>query len=317
MRRHVKTIASRPPSGYETSGVYGPESLRSYFDGIPFNAIGRAGLLTAGRDADVIHAHGINAGLAAVLPGGPPVVTSLHIVVGSSGRTAGSASASSLARMIANRADVRIAVSRGAAVGAKDARIIPPAFEPLAAPVRTRDEVRAEFGIAPDDVVVVCVSRPDRSKQLDRFVRAIDAAECVGLIAGDGPDVAHLTSIATSGRTPVLGQRDDVADLLAASDVFALPSASESYGIAVAEAIAAGLPVVATHTGAIDELVGPAGIVVDPSDETAFIDAVVSVVRDGDLRQRFAVATSGVVRPDRDALLAAVGEVYDEMLGDR
>ena len=317
MRRHVKTIASRPPCGWETSGVFGPDGLRSYFDGVPFATVGRTGLLRAGRDADVIHAHGVNAGLAALTPGGPPVVLSLHVVVGASGRTARSPLASFLAKAIATRADAVIAVSRGAAAAAPRARVIPPAFEPLPGVTQPRSEMRWSVGAESGDVVAISVARLEAEKRLDLFVRAVETASCVGWIVGDGPERERLEALATDGRTRLLGHRDDVADLLAAADVFALPSTSESYGIAVAEAIGAGLPVIATRTGAIDELVGDAGIVVEPGDDGAFIDAFTKVAADATLRRQLADATRRVVRPDRDALIAAVGEVYDELAGGR
>jgi glycosyltransferase involved in cell wall biosynthesis len=73
----------------------------------------------------------------------------------------------------------------------------------------------------------------------------------------------------------------------AASDLFVLATRQETYGMAVAEAIAHGLPVVSTDTGAIAEIVGSsAGLVVPPGDGEAFAAALAAVMRDRDLRHR-------------------------------
>lgn len=84
-----------------------------------------------------------------------------------------------------------------------------------------------------------------------------------------------------------------------AADVFVLPTRQETYGMAVAEALARGLPVVATDTGAIRDLVDPdAGRVVPPGDSVAFGAALRSVLTSRDLRQRLAAGA----RARRDTL---------------
>ena len=73
------------------------------------------------------------------------------------------------------------------------------------------------------------------------------------------------------------------------ADVFVLPTLRETYGMAVAEALARGLPVVSTMTGAIPSLVGSdAGLLVPPGDEPAFTDAIAQVLVNPDLRRRLA-----------------------------
>ena len=73
------------------------------------------------------------------------------------------------------------------------------------------------------------------------------------------------------------------------ADLFVLPTLHETYGMAVAEALARGVPVVGTRTGAIPELVGDdAGILVPPGDEKAFTDALRAVITDPGLRTRLA-----------------------------
>jgi glycosyltransferase involved in cell wall biosynthesis len=80
----------------------------------------------------------------------------------------------------------------------------------------------------------------------------------------------------------------DLAACYEASDVFALATHGETFGMAVAEAIAHGLPVVSTTTGAIPELVGDGGVLVEPGDADAFAAALRQVLRDAALRRRLA-----------------------------
>jgi glycosyltransferase involved in cell wall biosynthesis len=81
----------------------------------------------------------------------------------------------------------------------------------------------------------------------------------------------------------------DLDALYDRADLFVLPTLHETYGMAVAEALARGVPVVSTRTGAIPDLVGDdAGILVPPGDEKAFTDALRAVITDPDLRTRLA-----------------------------
>lgn len=316
IRRHVRTVAARPPCGWQTASIIGPPDLAGYFSGLPFAPISRPGLLRPPTDVDLIHVHGVTAGICALAPARPPVVLTVHTVLGGSGLTRRSPAAF-LARAVARRAEAIIAVSAEAAEGYPRARIIAPAFDELPAPRRSRDDVRGELGASRDDVVAIVVSRLEDTKRLDVFIAAVEAAGCVGWLVGDGPQREHLQALARGSRTTLLGQRDDVAELLAAADLFALPSQSESYGIAIAEAIAAGLPVVGTSTGAVDELVANAGVLVPVDDADGFLAAVVSLAQDDELRAQRARAARAVVGPDAASLISQLGAVYDEVTRER
>ncbi len=87
----------------------------------------------------------------------------------------------------------------------------------------------------------------------------------------------------------------EVDDYYDRSDVFVLPTLHEGYGMAVAEALAHGLPVVSTPTGAIGDLVGArAGILVAPGDVVALADTLRRVISDGTLRGRLAEGARAV-----------------------
>jgi glycosyltransferase involved in cell wall biosynthesis len=92
--------------------------------------------------------------------------------------------------------------------------------------------------------------------------------------------------------------RDDVLEsYFDRADVFVLAAKQETYGMAVAEALARGIPVVSTRTGAIAELVNhEAGLVVPVDDGPALASAVARVIRDDDLRRRLAEGARRVRR---------------------
>jgi glycosyltransferase involved in cell wall biosynthesis len=93
------------------------------------------------------------------------------------------------------------------------------------------------------------------------------------------------------GRVAIVGELDRaaLADCYDRADLFVLATLQETYGMAVAEALACGLPVVSTTTGAIPDLVGEeAGLLVAPGDTKALTDALARVIDDADLRARLA-----------------------------
>jgi glycosyltransferase involved in cell wall biosynthesis len=112
------------------------------------------------------------------------------------------------------------------------------------------------------------------------------------VIVGDGPDRERVEDeLARSSlrrRVRLLGERDDVPGLLSDADVFVLASRSEGLPLSVIEAMAAGLPVVASDVGGVGELVreGETGLLVPPGDPAALGDALRLLLADRGLRRR-------------------------------
>ncbi|HEX2825786.1 MAG TPA: glycosyltransferase family 4 protein [Burkholderiales bacterium] len=145
---------------------------------------------------------------------------------------------------------------------------------------------------------------------------------CIGSLERDPAEASAVrAAIATSGlqdRVALLGERPH-ADLAAAyrdADVFVLPSYHEGYGMAYAEALAHGLPIVATTAGSIPEVVpASAALLVPPGDALALSGAVRSVLADAGLRERLAAgaARAAAALPDWPAAVRRWAEECDRL----
>ena len=143
------------------------------------------------------------------------------------------------------------------------------------------------------------VGRLAAAKGLTILLQAVSALDGITLeIAGDGPDRRMLEESAhelnISDRTKFLGYQspEQVRDLLKRTDVFVLSSFAEGLPVVLMEAMAAGVPVVATHIAGIPELVedGHNGLLVPPGSAGATAEAIRRLLDDANLRNRFAIA---------------------------
>ena len=128
------------------------------------------------------------------------------------------------------------------------------------------------------------------------FARALERIDARLMLVGDGPDLSRALALARSlgvaEQVTTVGVVDDVAPFLHAADLLLLPSASESFGLVALEAMASGVPVVASHTGGLPEVVsdGEAGYLLPPGDVEAMAARVGQLLTDEGLHARFAAA---------------------------
>jgi len=159
-----------------------------------------------------------------------------------------------------------------------------------------RARIRAELRVAADRVVIIAVSRLIWHKgypELAAAMRAVPQAELwvVGerLASDRGADmVAVLRAAGLGPRLRLLGYREDIAALLAAADIFTLPSRFEGLPMSVIEAMLAQLPVVATNVrGPAEQVIdGVTGLQVPAGDARALGAALGRLAGDADLRAR-------------------------------
>jgi glycosyltransferase involved in cell wall biosynthesis len=204
-----------------------------------------------------------------------------------------------LERVAARRAEVTLGASedlaaRARAAGGRDVRFAPVTAPPLAPATRDRSAVRADLGVG-DRPLVLVVARLAAQKRLDLLVRATrgwldDPTGPMVVVAGDGRLRDEVRAAAAAHRSSVvlLGHRNDVADLLQAADLLALPSDWEARPLVVQEALRAGVPVVATDVGGVAGLVGEAGLLVPAGDVEALRSAMQRLLGDPAERQRLA-----------------------------
>jgi glycosyltransferase involved in cell wall biosynthesis len=188
----------------------------------------------------------------------------------------------------------RLLIHRGS-VGISNGRD-PARFHPDAA---ARARIRADLGVPDDRVVVVVVSRLVRHKghpELLAAMRDVDAELWVvghRLETDHGEDMEPYFAAAGLGdRLRRLGYREDVAAILAAADIFALPSHFEGLPMSVIEAMLTGLPVVATDVrGPREQVVdGRTGLLVPPRDVPALAAALRRLADNSVLRVRLGLA---------------------------
>lgn len=114
------------------------------------------------------------------------------------------------------------------------------------------------------------------------------------LLVGDGPDAAlahdRLRMAGLLGEAEFLGEQLDIVTLLSVSDLFLLPSAQESFGLAALEAMACGVPVVASAVGGVPEVIqhGRTGFLHAPDDLDGMAASGIRVLQDADLHARIA-----------------------------
>jgi glycosyltransferase involved in cell wall biosynthesis len=247
-----------------------------------------------------------------------------------------------VARFVARRASRVIAISdavaqdtatRGlAAPGCVD--VIPYGIDP--APFRNgapsgRADLRQAWGFAPEDFVVGVIARLAPQKGLDVLMNALAAASSGSArnlrlaVAGEGPLgpalAAQARALGLAGAVAWLGKRPpaEVPSLFAAFDLFVLPSRYEGLGLVLLEALAAGVPIVASRVGPIPDIVrdGVTGTLVPPDDPAALAHAIATAAAGHAVRDLLAARTDLETRFSIEAMLEATGRCYDAALAAR
>jgi glycosyltransferase involved in cell wall biosynthesis len=187
--------------------------------------------------------------------------------------------------------------------------VIPNGVDPLDPP--------AEVGrlAGADEFAVLCLARMQPEKRVDAFVRAVAAARrrdprIRGFVAGDGDQRAHLERLAAGSGVELLGERSDVAALIAGADAFALTSEAEALPMSILEAMALGRPVIAPDLGGIADAVvpGQTGVLVAPGDTAAIERALLELAADRERARRLGEA--GRARQRERFTAAAMVDAY-------
>ena len=193
----------------------------------------------------------------------------------------------------------------------------------------SRARVRAELGLDTTFTFLIA-GRLHPEKGYEHLFEAVrilkdrSARPFTVLIAGRGPFLeayqGACASLGIASHVRFLGFRDDLPDLMVASDVFVLPSVAESFGLVLAEALYLGLPVLATRVGGIPEIVdeGVDGCLVEPAQASDLSAAMMSFL-DGKI-QLLGLGEAAVkkvrLRFDFEKMLRAYESIYSGLLGE-
>lgn len=191
-----------------------------------------------------------------------------------------------------------------------------------------RERWRKEQGFSPDAILFAATGRLAEQKNPRMLVRAFAAIEDSRahlLLIGDGPlresVERDVRARGLAARVHVLGYREDVRDCLGAADVFVLSSKWEGHPLGVMEAMASGLPVIATTVGGVPELVEPGrqGILVPPGDEVALTQGMRLLLDRSDLRAGFghACRERALREFNLENMVRAYDDLYTELLAKR
>jgi glycosyltransferase involved in cell wall biosynthesis len=278
-------------------------------EGVRPDVVLRLAALLRREHVQVLHCHNCKAmlygGLAAASLPGVRVVMTKH---GFTHWTTGPVAA--LGRLLMRRADAVTAVTSdiehalsSGGWGRRERLLTVPngvdtdEFQPSVNP----HKLRSDLGFGPEDRLIGMVQRLSPEKDplnlLQAFHRVADALpEARLLVVGEGPLQPEMERRATAGgmrdRVSFLGVRPDVPRVLGALDVFCLPSRTEGTSLSLLEAMACGLPVVATAVGGTPKVLAgeQAGLLVPPEDPEALAAALLRVLADPAAARRMSEA---------------------------
>lgn len=228
------------------------------------------------------------------------------------------------ALVVVSRTDLEIGVA--ARIGRPEQYHLIRSGIPLKSPAKLdRTAIRSEFGWGDGDVIVVSVGRLEPQKDPVGLVDAFASAHArdprlrLALVGDGGLRESASNNARCRGildRVDLLGLRYDVADLLAAADVFALASRWEGLPRAVLEATRAGIPVVTTDVGGVREIIedGVSGRVVPVGDPAAFAAALIETVADPTRARRWAVtAATRLAEFSEERMVADTAALYEDL----
>jgi N-acetyl-alpha-D-glucosaminyl L-malate synthase BshA len=178
----------------------------------------------------------------------------------------------------------------------------------------------------PDRAIIMHVSNFRPVKRIhaliEVFARIRRSLPAVLVLVGDGPDLPHglarARDLGVADDVRAVGEQEDVRAFLSVADVFLLPSAQESFGLAALEAMACDVPVVASRVGGLPEVIedGVSGFLHPPDDLDGMANSAIDLLTEPQLRERICAAGRTIVRGRycSDRIVPKYEAFYEEVL---
>jgi L-malate glycosyltransferase len=186
-------------------------------------------------------------------------------------------------------------------------------------------QLRARFCQA-DEKLVIHISNLRPVKQVDAVVRVFalirERVPARLLIVGEGPELGRaeqlIDQLGVTAHVELVGEAQDVVGLLSVSDLFLLPSLQESFGLSALEAMACGVPVVASNAGGLPEVItdGVTGFLHPPDDVQRMAESAIAILSNPAVHARMAAAGAGmaVERFSADRIVPQYEALYERTL---
>lgn len=189
-------------------------------------------------------------------------------------------------------------------------------------------KAREKYGVNPDTVTVGTLARMAPQKGLEYFIKAVPLISLKDnikyLIAGDGPQLAFLKSLVSelglNEKICFTGFIKNVPEFMSCLDVFVVPSIAEGLSITTIEAMTAGLPVIASRTGGLPELVkhGETGLLVEPRDPVELAKAISKLLTDRTKRHMMGSCAKrkALEMFSHETMVSETCRLYDEIINN-
>jgi glycosyltransferase involved in cell wall biosynthesis len=337
--RGWRPIVAGPADGplFERFTEAGIEAVEVPTHRLGLRAFARLRRLVRERSVRLVHSHGKGAGLYARLLARTQGLRAVHTFHGIHFERYGPlarAAYLALERRLGTWTDVVINVSRaqeaeGLALGlftAGQSRVVRNGVDVarLTAAALHRSEARKELGVDRHGPLVGCAARFDEVKRLDLLLDAVAAAGDPSLrlaLIGRGEEEPRLRAQAArlglGERVAFPGELPDAARLFTAFDLYCAPSRKEGMPLGVLEAMALGVPVLASDIPAHREVLGEASSALVPLTAAAFAGALSALMADPAARAALGAEQRTRARSEFDVreTLAAIEAIYGEVMG--
>ncbi len=315
----TRSLPARPSFVVSLHNQAGGQGLRARVESGIETLLAKGADLTLGASADLVErARALGAHDARFVPAAAPQVR--HVLPDAARRTR-----EELALEYGFDPDAIIVLSVGRVAPQKNYPMLVRALGRLGA---LRAGAPVEDAGRPAEDVSVRSTQGATGRPGDAAARPAARPELVFLVAGAADDAvleqvrAQHRDLGPATAVPALhflGPRDDVAELLAAADIYVLTSVWEARALVLQEALIAGRAIVATRGGGTEELIGEAGVLIDSDDDLALASVVSELAAEPGLRAELGAraAAAGARLPDEGDVAEELLTVYSELKSAR